>query len=330
MNELVSIITPCYNGEKFVGRFIESILSQSYDNIEFIIINDGSTDNTEEVILSYRERFRDRGYSFIYLKQSNAGQSAAINRGLEVFSGDYLSWLDSDDYLPDYAIQKKVEYLNSNIECGTVISKIQVVDEGSLEFLNIQERNCISESDTIFYDLILGKNVFYTPGGYMVRTTMFRNAMPKPLKIEAPREIGQNFQLLLPIVYKYPVGYIDDICYYYVIRSDSHSHSPLSYSKTKKKIEISYNVLKKITNGLTNNPSEIDRISYAIEYRIFKFKLENILTHKKKEDLESVINEMNQRNIIIDKQLNDIIKNIKFPPYGFLVRAKRVVKRLLK
>ena len=110
-NPKVSIISPCYNGEKFITRFLQSLLTQTYDNIEAIIINDGSSDSTEDIALSFEEKFKNRGFGFKYIYQNNAGQSAAINKGLEIFSGDYLTWLDSDDYLPPYAIEKKVNFL---------------------------------------------------------------------------------------------------------------------------------------------------------------------------------------------------------------------------
>ena len=61
MTPLVSIITPCYNGEKKAIKFLNSVLEQTYKNIEFIIVNDGSTDKTEEIILSYRDKFISKG-----------------------------------------------------------------------------------------------------------------------------------------------------------------------------------------------------------------------------------------------------------------------------
>lgn len=60
MGEKVSVITPCYNGESFIARFLDSLLVQTYNNIEFILINDGSTDKTEEIVRSYRKKFKDK------------------------------------------------------------------------------------------------------------------------------------------------------------------------------------------------------------------------------------------------------------------------------
>jgi len=107
MKPLVSLISPCYNGESYITRFLDSILNQTYPNLELLIINDGSTDRTEEIILNYESDFILKGYTLIYIYQDNAGQSAAINKALPIFKGKYLSWVDSDDYLPVDAIEKK-------------------------------------------------------------------------------------------------------------------------------------------------------------------------------------------------------------------------------
>lgn len=326
MNKLVSIITPCYNGEKFVSRFLDSILAQSYNYIELIIINDGSTDNTENIILSYEKKFKEKNYRLIYIKQENSGQSEAINKGLSIFKGEYLTWLDSDDFLPSNAIKTKVDFLNSNKKYGTVVSKIQVVEEDSFKNLGLQERIRPKGEETIFYDLIIGKNVFYTPGGYMVRTSMFKDAMPNPLQIEAPREIGQNYQLLLPIVYKYPVGYINDICYYYVVRRDSHSHVRHTYEDQKAIIEVIQRTLLNITKELTYDDYEIKKITKAIQYKIIHATLENMYLHKTLKDLEDVKRCMNNLQIV-DRTLNILIKRLKFSFFDYVYRIYKFIAR---
>lgn len=67
MKKKVSIITPCYNGEKYIRRYLESILKQTYTNIELIFINDGSNDNTEEIVMSFKEEFERKKIEFIYI-----------------------------------------------------------------------------------------------------------------------------------------------------------------------------------------------------------------------------------------------------------------------
>ena len=112
MNELVSIISPCYNGAKYVKNFLDSVLTQTYPAIELIFIDDASTDETFNIVNSYVPLFTEKGYSLLYKRMLiNCGQAAAINVGLQLFSGDYVAWMDSDDILYRDAIAKKVAFL---------------------------------------------------------------------------------------------------------------------------------------------------------------------------------------------------------------------------
>lgn len=104
-NVLVSIIIPCYNIEKYVEKCITSISNQTHNNIQIILVDDGSTDNTPEIL--DRLAVSDERMQVIHTK--NAGVSAARNLGLEIACGNYIVFVDGDDYLsPDY-----VEYMLS-------------------------------------------------------------------------------------------------------------------------------------------------------------------------------------------------------------------------
>jgi len=105
---LVSIIIPCYNAEEFVSQAIANALNQTFTNIELIIINDGSTDNSENEILSFKDR-RIR-----YFKQSNKGQAAAFNFGIGQARGDYIKFFDADDVINPDHIEKMVKRLEGN------------------------------------------------------------------------------------------------------------------------------------------------------------------------------------------------------------------------
>lgn len=111
----VSIIMPVYNGYKYIHSAIESVITQTFDNWELIIINDGSIDQTEKVVLGFND---DR---IIYYKQSNKGVSAARNVGLARMRGDYFCFLDADDALPVNSLSSRLEIFKSD-------DKIEFVD----------------------------------------------------------------------------------------------------------------------------------------------------------------------------------------------------------
>jgi glycosyltransferase involved in cell wall biosynthesis len=105
---LVSIIIPCYNAEEFVSQAIAGALNQTFTNIELIIINDGSTDNSENEILSFRDsRIR-------YFKQSNKGQAAVLNFGISEAKGNYIKFFDADDVMHPEHVEKMVKRLEGN------------------------------------------------------------------------------------------------------------------------------------------------------------------------------------------------------------------------
>lgn len=105
MKELISIIVPIYNAEKYLKRCLDSILNQSYQNIEIILINDASTDRCDEICEQYSKQ-----YSQIkYLKNSNQGVSESRNIGIEIASGSYITFVDSDDYIEKDHIETLVE-----------------------------------------------------------------------------------------------------------------------------------------------------------------------------------------------------------------------------
>ncbi len=106
---LVSILIPVYNSEKYVSETIKSALNQTYKNIEIIIVDDGSTDRSWELIEGYKKRYPHRIKAF---KQENKGACAARNKAFSESRGDYIQWLDSDDILEFNKIEKQLSSIN--------------------------------------------------------------------------------------------------------------------------------------------------------------------------------------------------------------------------
>ena len=114
----ISVIIPIYNAEKFLSRCLDSVVKQSFKNIEIICINDGSTDSSGAILT----KFSENDYRFRVITQDNQGLSASRNNGLEVASGAYIFFLDADDYLHPQALEI---FYNTALasECPVVISK---------------------------------------------------------------------------------------------------------------------------------------------------------------------------------------------------------------
>lgn len=106
----ISVIVPCYNQAQFLPETLDSVLAQTHENWECIIVNDGSTDNTEEVALKYCKQDE----RFVYLSKKNGGLSSARNAGLNVAQGEYIQLLDSDDILLPRKFEVQLEDLENN------------------------------------------------------------------------------------------------------------------------------------------------------------------------------------------------------------------------
>ena len=109
-NPLVTVIVPVYNCEKYIARCIESVINQTYSNIELIIVNDGSTDHTNEICENYNKKYQN----IKLINQKNQGVSIARNNALNISLGQYIQFTDSDDYMEKDMIELMVKSAVTN------------------------------------------------------------------------------------------------------------------------------------------------------------------------------------------------------------------------
>ena len=132
---LVSIITPSYNQGNFIQRTIESVLNQSYSNIEYWVIDGGSKDNTVSILKDYENDPR-----FHWLSEPDKGQGDAVNKGWQLSEGDILGWLNSDDTYLEDAVKTQVEILINCQEVGLVYGDALFIDENDKTIGNYHTR----------------------------------------------------------------------------------------------------------------------------------------------------------------------------------------------
>lgn len=147
---LVSIVMPCYNGEKFIRETIESVLAQTYDKWELLVIDDGSKDNSYDLVNHYVEK-DDR---IQLIKQKNAGSAAARNNGIRHSKGQYLALLDSDDiWLPGF-LDSQVRFIQQK-GAICVCSSYSRIDEQSNEILKpVMSKPIITTKDMQSIDYV--------------------------------------------------------------------------------------------------------------------------------------------------------------------------------
>lgn len=161
---LVSVLIPAYNAEKFVKEALDSAISQTYPNIEVIIVNDGSTDGTAEAVKPY---LKDK--NVIYFKQPNGGISKARNKGFELSHGDYITFLDADDIYAVSKVEKEVDFLESHPDYGVAYCRVLSFYDEEPEKKYGYGRTM--PSGDIFRDLL--RHQFINPGSVMMRREVF-------------------------------------------------------------------------------------------------------------------------------------------------------------
>ena len=168
MQPLVSVIIPTHNRAEFVVEAIRSALDQTYDNQEIIVVDDGSTDHTSELLKQYRDKIH-------YLYQERAERSKARNRGFEHSKGDYIAFLDSDDiWLPD-KVEKQVGILKKKPDVGVVYSEAQFVDIEGVSCIRKIDRDALGRRRPWLYEDLLTTNVVGSPSAVMIRRRYFRD-----------------------------------------------------------------------------------------------------------------------------------------------------------
>ena len=116
---MVSVIIPCLNAGKYISESIKSVLHQKFDEFEIIVVDDGSNDDTKEIVLDLKEKFENK---IVLLDNNGTGASAARNTGFNCSRGEYIQYLDADDVLLPDKLYKQAIYLDRNPNIGAVIS----------------------------------------------------------------------------------------------------------------------------------------------------------------------------------------------------------------
>lgn len=169
----VSVIIPVYNVEKYISKTIESVISQSYYNIEIILVDDGSTDNSSKICDELAKK--DNRISVIH--QDNQGLSAARNVGTALATGDFVFYLDGDDYLENTALQKLIEFSD---ESSLVIGNYFYTYSDHEDIADSQYLDkSVLKTDEAMHDLLVGKIQNFAWGKLIKSSIAKKHSFPK-------------------------------------------------------------------------------------------------------------------------------------------------------
>lgn len=200
---LVSIIVPCYNHEKYIAECVISIFNQTYQNFELIIIDDGSTDKSFEVLTTLLKE-----YTFTLFHQENKGIAATLNRAIKQFSrGKYITFCASDDFWESSKLEKQVNFMESNSQYPMCYGRTYYVDTDS-KIIKRTDNNL--KSGWLFEEIFTFR--IHPPVNYLFRAEIFKEVGYYDESI-----LAEDYYMNLKISSKYPIGYLNEYLSYYRI-----------------------------------------------------------------------------------------------------------------
>ena len=212
MSPRVAVVIPCYNRQQYLAQAIQSVLDQTWTNTELVVVDDGSTDGSREVLASFGDRIR----VLTHPGGVNRGQSASINLGIENSDSEYVAILDSDDWWAPEKLRLQVDYLEAHPEVGLVYANgYQVNADGSPRWRIYGSRH-EEHSDPA---RVLADCYFLVPNHALVRRSVFEQTGGFDERLRA----AQDHDMAIRIAEVTKLAYIPEDVFFYRRHDDSIS-----------------------------------------------------------------------------------------------------------
>lgn len=251
---LASVLIPAFNRVEYIKETVESVLSQDYEKIELICIDDGSTDGTYEILTQYA----DEGKLILLTHpgRDNRGQAASLNLGLQRAKGDYIAILDSDDlFLPD-KIEVQANYLNKHPEVGLVYSMGEAVDGDGRWLYDIHSPEHVETNDP---NAVLMDCYFLLPQNALVRRSVYEQVG----FFEESFRAAQDHDMLIRIAEKTCFAFIPTKLFQYRRHGDS-----ISSNGQRRRWTNGFEILRRAKARYPYRSSTIRRRRALLNYRM--------------------------------------------------------------
>ena len=292
-NEIVSIIVPAYNAERTINRCIDSILKQSYSNLEIIIINDGSKDSTEEKCMKYIKNKRIK-----YIRINNSGVSNARNIGIENSTGTYIMFVDSDDYIEKNMVERLYDNINENVDLVICSKNLITINEKISEKIDIA--SCTLKKENIIQ--LYRAKILNPPYCKLYRSEIIKS---KSIRFDISISIGED--LLFNILYlkniTKDIKILNENLYNYE-KINTNSLSVRYYSNM---LEMK----KKITDELKRYELDTEEKELQLQLIMFDLLFSAVTNELKNKNRNFLIRYINGYKIIHNQDFNSQIKKMK-------------------
>jgi glycosyltransferase involved in cell wall biosynthesis len=267
-NPLVSVIIPAYNAEAYISEALESVFAQTYRPFEIIVVDDGSTDKTAEIVKNYQtsKTTKTNETNLIYIYQSNSGPSKARNEGMKVAKGDYIAFLDADDLWTPMKLEKQVNYMLSNREVFLVFGDMMIFNEQGVVVESTFKKNGYPECDRRgkvlnAFERLIERN--YIPSGTVL---LKRDCFEKVGYFDENIRHGEDYDLWLRISLMFHIGCIPEVLRLKRIHGDSLSKDSEGFYKSR----------IYILNKLNKNYSNLINAKCGRDFKINNYTLKAI------------------------------------------------------
>jgi glycosyltransferase involved in cell wall biosynthesis len=193
----ITAIIPTFNSERYICNTVESVLTQTYPVHEVIVVDDGSTDATEQVLARYAGRIR-------YIRQTNAGPPVARNTGLAHATGDWVALLDSDDLWVRTKIERQMEYAGAHPACGLVYTDMKTFDETGIIEESVKVSRNLTLSSGYIFPQMFAETLFQT-SAVLIR----KSCLDAVGGFDESLRMGDDYELFLRIARHFELGYVD-------------------------------------------------------------------------------------------------------------------------
>ena len=272
---MISVIVPVYNSEKYLKTCIESILNQTYKNLEILLIDDGSTDDSLQIVKSYAEK----DIRIKVLTKENGGQSSARNLGLDKASGHYISFIDSDDEISSDAYENAMNIFSNDSSLDIVQFPVYMNYGLPSQYLNTKAKKTILGTDNILREWITTNNI-----SWIVCNKIFKKSIFEDLRFE--KMYYEDNYMVAEIMEKISALQITETgIYYYHHRQNSTTTTAHSMQKELDTQKVNFKIYeilknKRFSAGLPLFQSKIFNVAKSLKVN---FQHESQLDDLKKE-----------------------------------------------
>lgn len=256
----ISVIIPIYNVEKYLKKCLDSVINQTYKNLEIICVNDGSPDNCQKIL----EEYKTKDNRIIVIEQENKGVSNARNRALEVATGDYITFIDPDDWIElDFyeAAIKNLKESSADIFCSGIYDEFE--DRTVKRENKLPVKEVITDKNDLF--LYVFKRDYYRNFGVFLWNKVYKSELFENVRFDETLFIGEDLVVFTEVALKSnKFIYTNTAYYHYLQRQSSLTHN-INLEKVATRLKA-YSIA---INAMENENIHQDCIIWAKRFRTF-------------------------------------------------------------